>query len=75
MAFADDVPPLWVSENADLVHSPTIGGRSALLTLDGDVIINDPDSDVESRSATPDVIMGPTFDAPCGDSSVCNLHE
>ncbi|KAJ2921600.1 hypothetical protein H1R20_g15495, partial [Candolleomyces eurysporus] len=42
-AFVDDVPPIWVSEDAEIVPGPAPGERTAMLTVDGDVIINEPD--------------------------------
>jgi hypothetical protein len=75
MAFADDVPPLWVSEEAELISGPAMGGRSALLTLDGDVIIDDPDSEVESRTVTPDPVTGLAYDRPLDESSIYGSYE
>ncbi|KAJ2923972.1 hypothetical protein H1R20_g13121, partial [Candolleomyces eurysporus] len=56
LAYIDDVPPLWVSESAELVSSPNPGERMAMLTVDGDVVVDEPDSDLGSRPSTPNPV-------------------
>ncbi|RXW15908.1 hypothetical protein EST38_g9947 [Candolleomyces aberdarensis] len=68
-AYIDDVPPIWISEDAEIVPEPVPGKRTAMLTVDGEVVIDEPqDYEVSTRSPTPESIEADAVYAHESDS-------
>ncbi|KAJ2933896.1 hypothetical protein H1R20_g3205, partial [Candolleomyces eurysporus] len=53
-AFVNDIPPIWISENAEIVPGPAPGERTAMLTVDGEVIIDESDYDAFNSVPSPE---------------------